>query len=702
MAVTKIFRSKKLLGIFLVLALNLIFATAAAKTVRVGWFESPFNYSDNYDRRFGYAYDYQQKIAAYTGWTYEYVDGTWSELLNKLKTGEIDLLSDVSYTPERAGQMFFSSLPMGAETYFLFTTTDNAEITMKDIASLNGKKIGVNKGSVQRDMFLDWAAENNISAQIVELSALEKDAFQMLQHGEIDAYITLDAYEDQNARDFVPLFKIGQSDYFFAVSNSRPDLLSELNDALSKIHDENRFYNQQLHEKYLATSGTNSFLSNDAMDWLYRNGKIRVGYLDDYLPFCAAGSNGVTGGLKDYLELAAHCSKNARLNFETFAFPNLEAAFEALRAGQIDAVFPVNLSAYDGEKMGFLVTSPVMQTEMYVAVRRRNQREISANQNMIIAVDKLNLNHMTFLRDNFPNWTILDCSGIEDCFSEVAAGTADGAIVSNYRLVQTENLREEYDLISLTTGKSMDFSFAMARTSGEVYYILNKTASLVPRMSINSALTAYSYPENNFSLTKFLKEHWLIVIALIVAAAVLAVVHKDRRAKRRERELAEQLENERRANEVDEIINAVAADYRSVFYVDLDSDRGVCYRAKNAAGESDLDGVNSGDHFNFREKFVDYANAHVTEPFRKSFLQFLEPENIREKLAEEVVTAHRYLAVVDGIESYEMIRVVNLNPAQEIHAVSVGFAEVDSETKDILAQNFSLTKALKEAARDEK
>ena len=558
------------------------------------------------------------------------------------------------------------------------------------------------RGSVQRDMFLDWAAENNISAQIVELAVLEKDAFKMIQRGEIDAYITLDAYEDRHAYDFIPLFKIGQSDYFFAVSNSRPDLLHELNDAMSKIHDENRFYSQQLHEKYLATSGTNAFLSSDALDWLYRNGTIRVGYLDDYLPFCAEDSNGVTGVLKDYLELAAHCSKNARLHFETSAFPKLEAAFAALRAGKIDAVFPVNLSAYDGEKMGFLVTSSVMQTEMYVAVLRRNKREISASQKMIIAVEKLNLNYMTFLRDNFPDWTILDCNSVEDCLSEVENGTADAAIFSNYRLAQMENLREEYDLILLTTGKSMDFSFALARKSSELYYILNKTASLVPRMSINSALTAYSYPKNKFSPTKFLKENWLRVIALIAAVAVLAVLYKDRLAKRRELELAEQLENERKSNEVDEIINAVAADYRSVFYIDLDSDRGVCYRAKNNSGESDLDGVKSGDHFNFREKFVDYANEHVTEPFRQSFLKFLEPENIREKLAEEVVTAHRYLAVVDGIESYEMIRVVNLNPAQEIHVVSVGFAEVDSETRDILAQNFSLAKALRKAAREEK
>ena len=84
-----------------VLALALIAPGAfseepAAKTVRVGWYDSPFNQKDQLGRRFGYAYEYQQKIAAYTGWTYEYVEGSWPELIKLLEAGEIDLLSDVS------------------------------------------------------------------------------------------------------------------------------------------------------------------------------------------------------------------------------------------------------------------------------------------------------------------------------------------------------------------------------------------------------------------------------------------------------------------------------------------------------------------------------------------------------------------------------------------------------------------------------
>ncbi len=68
------------------------------KVIRVGWYESPASYKDASGRRYGYDYVYEQKLAAYTNWTYEYVEGSWSDLMHKLMNGEIDMMGDVSYT----------------------------------------------------------------------------------------------------------------------------------------------------------------------------------------------------------------------------------------------------------------------------------------------------------------------------------------------------------------------------------------------------------------------------------------------------------------------------------------------------------------------------------------------------------------------------------------------------------------------------
>ena len=107
-----------------VLALPVKALAQKSGIIRVGWYESPFNSTDPLGRRSGYAYDYQQKIAAYSGWTYEYVEGSWSELLEMLIAGDIDLLSDVSYPEERARKILYSAESMGSEANTLISATD--------------------------------------------------------------------------------------------------------------------------------------------------------------------------------------------------------------------------------------------------------------------------------------------------------------------------------------------------------------------------------------------------------------------------------------------------------------------------------------------------------------------------------------------------------------------------------------------------
>lgn len=55
------------------------------RTVRVGWYEGIYNTTGSDGQRRGYSYEYQQAVAAHTGWKYEYVDGSWAELMSMLK-----------------------------------------------------------------------------------------------------------------------------------------------------------------------------------------------------------------------------------------------------------------------------------------------------------------------------------------------------------------------------------------------------------------------------------------------------------------------------------------------------------------------------------------------------------------------------------------------------------------------------------------
>ena len=173
----------------------------------------------------------------------------------------------------------------------------------------------------------------------------------------------------------------------------------------------------------------------------------------------------------------------------------------------------------------------------------------------------------------------------------------------------------------------------------------------------------------------------------------------------KQEELEEQLalqqqiaRQERKRNEQDNMITALASDYRSVYYVDLDSDDGICYRSKNPEEEP----FPVGEHFSFRKIFSDYAETYVAEDYRKKFLSFIEPNAIREALKKETLISLRYLTVYKGEESYEMLRMASVHKEEDrtdgtVHIVGVGFTNIDEEMRESLAKNQALSDALKAA-----
>ena len=510
-----------------------------SKVVRVGWYESSFNNKDDAGRRSGYAYEYQIKLAAYTGWKYEYVEGSWPELLDMLKNGEIDMLSDVSYTDERSGQMLFPSLPMGTEEYYIFTSPDNTEIRSDDYSTLNGRRIGVNKDSVQADFYREWAKQQGISAELDELTCSEEESLEMLQRGELDAYITPNAFGDPEY--LVPVCKIGSSDFYFAVSNGREDLLSELNAAMSSIQDENNSYNKDMSDKYLIKSGVNSFLTVDENRWLEKHGTIKVGYQDNYMAFCAQDSETgeLTGALKDYLEHASDCLQNAHVDFEAVAYPTASDAMNALENGEVDCVFPANLSSYDGENLGIVMSPTLMRTDVFAVIRSSDTDSFAEKKHVIVAVNEGNPNYDAFLKDNYPDWRVVYYPNTSKCLKAVADGVADCVLISSFRYNNIARECEKYDLTTIDTGVGLDYSFAVVSGHRELYSILSKIISVIPSSSVSSMLSFYMTEDAKSTFRDFLVDNMELFLAasLLLMSVILILMIRSRRAERRANEL---------------------------------------------------------------------------------------------------------------------------------------------------------------------
>ncbi|WP_405349518.1 diguanylate cyclase domain-containing protein [Ruminobacter amylophilus] len=500
-------------------AVFLLLADAVAeepsKVVRVGWFDSSYYNIDGSGRRTGYSYEYQQKIAAYTGWNYEYVEGNWGQLVQKLINGEIDMLGGVSYTEARANVVQFSSYPMGTEEYYLFINGDKVAEYNEDFSYFNGKKIGVNKQSVQLEFFKEWEKQHNIQTELIELPDGESKSMKLLKDGEIDGFVSVDNY--LSVENIVPVVKIGYSDFFFAVSKKRSDILDELNVAMGKIQDENRYYGEELFIKYIRNSRAITYLTHDEQQWLSEHKTIRVGYVDDYLAYCAKDkeTEQVTGALKDYLRKARTSFSNGILNFETKAYDSISDAMSAMQRGEVDTVFPSNLSVYDAEEAGVLITPSIVNANLYLVVRASNVEYLKDMQYIKVAVVGGDDNYESIVKTKYYNWQIYNCDNVHACIRDVANGKAEGFLISNYRYNSISRLCSQYHLVALDTAKDLDFRFAVKKGDMELYSIVAKTTNIVPTSYVHASLTKYFSEEGKMTVWELICDNKAIVIFLI-------------------------------------------------------------------------------------------------------------------------------------------------------------------------------------------
>ena len=194
----------------------------------------------------------------------------------------------------------------------------------------------------------------------------------------------------------------------------------------------------------------------------------------------------------------------------------------------------------------------------------------------------------------------------------------------------------------------------------------------------------------------------LCTLGLCVDVTVMTRVktaETEDRVKQQEEQLRLALEyqlqdEEQRRQQQAQLITALASDYWSVYYLDLDTDDGVCYQS-----HSDIKGFKVGERFKYLESVTAYANTYITDDYRDDFLRFVQPETVKEALLEQRVISHRYMVHRNGRDSYEMVRFAGVRRPEDredhlVHAVGACFTDVDAETRRNLEQGKALSEAL--------
>ena len=697
-----------IISIIMLMVAVLPFTVAAAGTastkVRVGYYENEVFQEGAQEGsvKTGYAYEYYQKLSEYTGWRYEYVYGDFSDLYQMLLDGKIDFLAGLAYRDDRKDLIGYPDAAMGNETYSLVKHDADTDITL-NFTTLNGKKIGV-LDSAMVQVLEKFLNEHSIQAEVVKFRDYEP-LFNAFDKHEID--ILAAEGDGAHGRDHAELLcPFGASEYYLCVSKSRPDLLAELNNAQSEISVNEPNYINSLRNKFYPVSISSRAFSEAEKKWLSEHDKLRVGYLKNYLPYSDSDKNGApTGLVKDLVPKMLEVLGLKDIEVSYVGYDSYDAMINELEKGSIDTAFPVGGGLYYSEENGIFQSTSVISASTELVY----SGDYTDNTTKHFAVNENNRMQYYFVLKNYPDAKITFYPSIDACLMAVSKNEVGCTTLNGLRANDILKNNRYKKLSMLQTSYEDDRCFGVQIGDAGLLRLLNRGVSLVGTDYPQNLAFRYTDQLYTYSFLDILRDNMAFFGSsiLIVAAVVIALLVRDQKRSKREivtkedarqklekanKELVEQYNHR---EQQDKMITALASDYRCVYHIDLDKDDAICYRAD----PNDVDQPEEGEHFKYHQYFSNYAENCVTESYREDFIKFIDPENVRKALAENLIIVYRYLAKRDGKEYYEMIRMAGERHPEDrddhiVHTVGLGLTVIDEEMRDTMKKNQALAEAL--------
>lgn len=252
---------RKLLLPFLAAALLLFSFSAGAdsggtRVVRVGAFNFYPGIFQAKDRIQGFYVDALEEIGRRENIRFEYVYGSWSEGLERLKSGQVDLLTSVARTPEREEFMDYANTPLLTVWGELYVRRDS---DIDGIGQLEKKKIAVMKGDISGRNFMALVDRFHIKCTFIEVPGFD-DVFKAVADKKAAAGVASSVfgaarYNGYDLRSTGIVFN--PFDIFFTVAKGKnSELISLLDSYLAAWRQEkDSFYSRARQQWTFGNSG---------------------------------------------------------------------------------------------------------------------------------------------------------------------------------------------------------------------------------------------------------------------------------------------------------------------------------------------------------------------------------------------------------------------------------------------------------------
>lgn len=514
--------------------------------VKVGIFSlGKFHNIDANGEPIGYSIDYLDKIKDHTHWDLEYVVcESWTDALERLEKGEIDLLAPAQRTEERINKYEFSTYSMGAECGVIYTLEQKyGEIAYGDNASISQLVIGVPVEAPFTPYFYEYCEKNNISPQIQNY-ANTTEVMSALKNNEVDAIVTNIMFTDD---DLSMLQRFQLDPVYYIMKKGNASLKNELDDAMTHIRMSDPSFEAELMAEYFQIYEDTKF-TFDELQFIKAHQEIKIGYESNRPPISYTNEQGQFQGMtRDILD---KISEITGITFQFVELPNSGVDFEYLKKNGITVISDVENNSINKSVRDMSLSSQYLKSEMVFASNKEMLFDSESNYKVAVSTGSATLGNA--IKVQYPNFEIMTYTDIEESFEAVKSGEADMLLqnryvvepllskpkFNNFTVMSVQGIENDLCLATIYYGDA-DFKENEELCDGRLIAILDKAIKQISTDDINNIIIENS--ANNryqFDLSDTLYEYWKpILIVLVSVFAVLILMLRNQIFKKRQNEI---------------------------------------------------------------------------------------------------------------------------------------------------------------------
>lgn len=285
----------------------------------------------------GVVVDFLNEIAKYTGWKYEYVPS--DNVVEDFQSGEIDLLGGTFYSESLEELFAYPDYNCGYTQAKLLARKDDPSIRSYDLATFNGKTVGVYDRSTANIHYLEeWLEIQDLDCRIRYYSHDElsdkNNLYDSLESGEVDLLL---GYGTDMPETVYTAAAFSAQAHYIVTTPGNQAVLDGLNLALAQIYGSAPNFAEKANQKYFADSVTGyAALTEREREYIAQTGTVTVAVPEDWHPmYCVGIDDYHDGFVPDTLKKVAEFTG---LSFHYLTCGSYLDAIHLVQTGQADMV----------------------------------------------------------------------------------------------------------------------------------------------------------------------------------------------------------------------------------------------------------------------------------------------------------------------------------------------------------------------------